>query len=123
MSPASSQTTRVSVGHGLLICVGDPRKGGSRLSFLLLASSLPGLGRRWGPVWGQGGAPRSGARTNDLDADSGCHRILAVGQTRRKALQFKPCRASACTEGSHRGQEGACQRPALTGSTDKGPAT
>jgi Flavodoxin-like fold len=32
----------------LLICVGDPRKGGSRLSSLVLAWSLPGLGGRWG---------------------------------------------------------------------------
>ena len=65
------------------------------------------------PGWVGGGADvgsrwsaRSAARTNDLDADGGCHRILAVGRTRVKALQFKPCRASACTEGSHRGGKG-----------------
>ena len=77
-----------------LICVGDPRKGGSRLSFLLLVLVVarawwavgPGAGSRW--------SARSAARTNDLDTGGGCHRMLPVRRTRVKALQFKPCGAS-----------------------------
>src|ERR1700694_5511787 len=54
----------------LLICVGDPRKGGNPLSFLLASSSpVPGCGWVRGP--GSRCSARSAARTNDLDAGAG----------------------------------------------------
>ena len=51
-----------------LICVGDPRQGGSPLSFRLLASSSARAWWRWGRGPGSRWSARSAARTNDLDA-------------------------------------------------------
>jgi hypothetical protein len=57
---------------------GDPRKGGSPLSFLsLVPRRRPGLGR-WGRGRGSRWSARSAARTNDLDARRGSRRMLTV---------------------------------------------
>ena len=59
----------IGSGHCcVLICVGDPRKGGIHWLFRCLALFRPVLGavdRRSGSRW----SARSAARTNDLEAD------------------------------------------------------
>jgi len=83
-----------------LSVLGTPRKGWESVVISVACPRRrPGLGR-WGRGPGSRWSARSAARTNDLDAGGGFHRILPVGRTRVKALQFKPYDASACTEGS-----------------------
>src|SRR6476661_458988 len=75
--------------HNLLICVGDPRQGGSPLSFWLLALSSPVRGGGGAVVRGSRWSARSAARTNDLDAGADPTAYSRSGWTRRKVLRLK----------------------------------
>ena len=101
------------------ICVGDPRKGGS------VVVSLVGLIRlRAGAVdrsRGRGGAPAA-QRGRTTSRPTRIRRILGRRGVRVKMLRFKSCGASVSAQG-RRDQSVACRRPALSGSTDEGPAT
>src|SRR6478609_10044777 len=72
-----------------LICVGDPRQGGSPLSFWLLALSSPVRGGGGAVVRGSRWSARSAARTNDLDAGADPTAYSRSGWTRRKVLRLK----------------------------------
>src|SRR5271166_2806736 len=104
-----------------LICVGDPRKGGSVGCFIVTRSHfrsvLRAVDRKSGSRW----SARSAARTNDLEADEDAPHTGSV-RSEAKMLRFKSCGASASCSGPKRASV-ACRRPALSGSTDDGPAT
>jgi hypothetical protein len=104
-----------------LICVGDPRKGGSVGCFIVVRSHfrsvLRAVDRKSGSRW----SARSAARTNDLEADEDPPHTGSA-RSEAKTARFKSCDASASAEGL-REQVVACRRPALSGSTDEGPAT
>jgi len=104
-----------------LICVGDPRKGGSVGCFIVVRSHfrsvLRAVDRKSGSRW----SARSAARTNDLEADEDPPHTGSA-RSEAKTARFKSCDASASAEGL-REQIVACRRPALSGSTDDGPAT
>ena len=73
----------------LLICVGDPRKGGSRLSFLLLVLVVA---RAWWAVGPVGVTVERPQRSEENDLDAGADATAYWrGRARVKALRFKPC--------------------------------
>ena len=80
-----------------LICVGDPRKGGSVGCFIVVRSHfrsvLRAVDRKSGSRW----SARSAARTNDLEAGEDPPHTRS-GRTRRKALWFKSSAASHVCE-------------------------
>ena len=104
-----------------LICVGDPRKGGDPLVVLLFglvpAMCLIAVDRQSGSRW----SARSAARTNDLEADEDPpHTRVGQDETKEVVVQVI-CGPPVRERGA--GERCACRRPALSGSTDEGPAT
>ena len=111
-----AKTRALGVGGVIfsLICVGDPRKGGSVWLFHFVVRShfrsvLRAVDRKSGSRW----SARSTARTNDLDADEDPPHTWVGAKLMAKMLRFKSCEASASAQG-RREQSVACRRPALS---------
>jgi len=103
---------------GVLICVGDPRKGGIRSFFGCWAWFLASC-RDGGPQSGSRWSARSAARTNDLEADEGPPHTRSGAGGRGKGVVAQVMSASRARASCGETRR-ACRRPALSGSTDSG---
>src|SRR6202008_3299952 len=115
-----ANTCRREVGRAPLICVGDPRKGGSLGHFFVVwprfGPCLPAVDRSRG----RGGAPAAQrARTNDFEVGEDPPHTWS-GRGKPKTVWFK----SFTTSRERCGRCAGCarRRAALSGSTDDGPA-
>src|ERR1700757_4328692 len=79
--------TELQIGHLItLICVGDPRKGGS-VGHFLVVGLVPVRARRGGPQAGSRWSARSAARTNDLEADEDPPHTRGLGERGNSCVQ------------------------------------
>ena len=108
-------------GRGVLSVLGIPVKW-IRWMFLLFYRVLGHMRGGGGPESGSRWSARSVARTNDLDADEDPPHTLGWPDVAKRVVVQVISDSSrvAVWRGRHRC---ACRRPALSGSTDHGPAT
>lgn len=112
---------RIEEAMAPLSVLGTPVKVDPLGCFIVVRSHFRSVFRAVDRKSGSRWSARSAARTNDLEADEDAPHTGSA-RSEVKMLRFKSCGASVSAQG-RREQSVACRRPALSGSTDDGPAT